>query len=65
MTAPGRTPAEYKGVAQFLSFLAHAGERDAAWHQHTGYVPVTLAGLRAVASSRASTTKNPGADLPI
>ena len=44
MTAPNRTPAEYKAVAQFLEFLGQP-ENDAAWHQHTGYVPVTLAGF--------------------
>ena len=44
MTAPNRTPAEYKGVAQFLAFLS-TPENAAAWHQHTGYVPVTFAGF--------------------
>ena len=43
MTAPNRTPAEYKAVALFLQFLGKP-ENDAYWHQHTGYVPVTLAG---------------------
>ena len=43
MTAPNRTPAEYKAVASFLEFIAQP-EQDALYHQHTGYVPVTLAG---------------------
>ena len=47
MTAPNRTPAEYKAVAQFLNFLGKP-ENAAAWHQNTGYVPVTLRRLRAV-----------------
>ena len=64
MTAPNRTPAEYKAVATFLQFLGKP-DNDAYWHQHTGYVPVTFGRLRAVAASRASTSKNPGADLPV
>ena len=44
MTAPDRTPAEYKAVATFLNFIGQP-ENDAYWHQHTGYVPVTLAGF--------------------
>jgi sn-glycerol 3-phosphate transport system substrate-binding protein len=44
MTAPGRTPAEYKAAATFLQFLGKP-EIDAQWSQGTGYVPVTLAGF--------------------
>ena len=44
MTAPNRTPAEYKAVATFLQFIGKP-DNDAYWHQHTGYVPVTLAGF--------------------
>lgn len=62
MTAPGRTAAEYKGVAEFLTFLGKP-ENDAAWHQHTGYVPVTLAGF-ALSQQQGFYEKNPGADLP-
>jgi sn-glycerol 3-phosphate transport system substrate-binding protein len=63
MTAPGRTPAEYKAVAQFLTFLS-TPENAAAWHQHTGYVPVTLAGFE-LSKQQGFYTKNPGADLPV
>jgi sn-glycerol 3-phosphate transport system substrate-binding protein len=63
MTAPGRTPAEYKGVAQFLTFLS-TPENAAAWHQHTGYVPVTLAGFE-LSKQQGFYEKNPGADLPV
>jgi sn-glycerol 3-phosphate transport system substrate-binding protein len=63
MTAPGRTPAEYKAVAQFLQFLA-TPENAAAWHQHTGYVPVTLAGF-ALSEQQGFYKANPGADLPV
>ncbi len=63
MTAPGRTPAEYKGVAQFLAFIAQPA-RDAEWHQNTGYVPVTLAGYEE-SKRQGYYDKNPGADVPI
>lgn len=36
----------YKGVTSFFKFLA-SPEQSAAWHQNTGYVPVTLAGYEA------------------
>ena len=63
MTAPGRTPAEYKAVATFLEFLGQP-ENDAYWHQHTGYVPVTLAGFE-LSKQQGFYEKNPGADLPV
>ena len=63
MTAPGRTPAEYKAVAQFLNFLS-TPENTAAWHEHTGYVPVTFAGFE-LAKKQGFYEKNPGADLPV
>jgi sn-glycerol 3-phosphate transport system substrate-binding protein len=63
MTAPDRTPAEYKGVAQFLVFLS-TPENAAAWHQHTGYAPVTFAGFE-LSKQQGFYEKNPGADLPV
>jgi len=63
MTAPGRTPAEYKGVAQFLAFIAQPAQ-DAAWHQRTGYVPVTFAGFEE-SKRQGFYDRNPGADVPI
>ena len=63
MTAPGRTPAEYKAVATFLKFIGKP-ENDAYWHQHTGYVPVTLAGFE-LSQKQGFYEKNPGADLPV
>jgi sn-glycerol 3-phosphate transport system substrate-binding protein len=38
----GHPEAEYKGVAQFFSFLSQP-EVQADWHQQTGYLPITLA----------------------
>jgi sn-glycerol 3-phosphate transport system substrate-binding protein len=63
MTAPGRTPAEYKAVATFLQFIGKP-DNDAYWHQHTGYVPVTLAGFE-LSDKQGFYAKNPGADLPV
>jgi sn-glycerol 3-phosphate transport system substrate-binding protein len=37
-----RPAAEYKGVAKFFGFLSKP-EIQAAWHQNTGYLPVTQA----------------------
>ena len=63
MTAPKRTAAEYKGVASFLKYIAQP-EQDAAWHQQTGYVPVTHAGY-ALSKKEGFYDKNPMADIPI
>ena len=38
----GRPQAEYKGVARFFSFLSRPTVQ-AAWHQNTGYLPITRA----------------------
>jgi sn-glycerol 3-phosphate transport system substrate-binding protein len=62
MTAPERKPEEYKAVAQFLAFIGKP-DNDAYWHQHTGYVPVTLAGFE-LSKKQGFYTANVGADLP-
>jgi len=38
----GRPEAEYKGVAKFFAYLSKP-EIQAAWHQNTGYLPITKA----------------------
>ncbi|HEY0328945.1 MAG TPA: sn-glycerol-3-phosphate ABC transporter substrate-binding protein UgpB [Rhodopseudomonas sp.] len=38
----GKTPAEYKGVAKFLSFLSDT-DRQVAIHKASGYLPITRA----------------------
>jgi sn-glycerol 3-phosphate transport system substrate-binding protein len=43
LTAPQRSSAEYRGVAEFLHFLGQP-RQDAQWSTGTGYVPVTHAG---------------------
>jgi sn-glycerol 3-phosphate transport system substrate-binding protein len=44
----GLPAADYKGVAQFLKFLAEP-EQQAWWHQVTGYVTITNASLKYLA----------------
>lgn len=63
MTAPKRTPAEYKAVADFLRYLAHP-DVDATWAQNTGYVPVTFAGYE-LSKKQGFFEKNVGADIPV
>jgi sn-glycerol 3-phosphate transport system substrate-binding protein len=63
MTAPNRTPDEYKAVASFLEFIARP-EQVALYHQHTGYVPVTLAGYE-LSKQQGYYEKTPGADIAI
>jgi len=53
----------YKGVGQFLSFLAKP-EVAAASHQRTGYLPVTKAAYELTEKS-GFYAKNPGADVAV
>ena len=63
MTAPTRTPAEYKAAATFLKYIGQP-EQDAHWHQVSGYVPVTFAGYE-LSKKQGFYEKNPGTDIPI
>ena len=63
MTAPKRTAEEYKAVAQFFQYIGQPAN-DAAYHEHTGYVPVTLAGYE-LAKKDGYYEQNPGADMAI
>lgn len=63
MTAPTRTPAEYKGVAEFLRYIGKP-DVDATWAQNTGYVPVTFAGYELL-KKQDFFQKNVGADIPV
>ena len=59
----GRPEAEYKGVARFFAFLSRP-DVQAAWHQWTGYLPITQA---AYEETRAIGfyDRNPGTDISI
>jgi sn-glycerol 3-phosphate transport system substrate-binding protein len=59
----GHDAAEYKGVAEFLSFLSSTNIQ-AKWHQDTGYLPITLAaGEKTKADG--FYTSNPGTDIAV
>ncbi|MBL8351879.1 MAG: sn-glycerol-3-phosphate ABC transporter substrate-binding protein UgpB [Burkholderiaceae bacterium] len=59
----GKKPADYKGVAQFFNYLSRP-ELQAAWHQGTGYVPITNAAAELTAKS-GYYEKNPGTDIAV
>ena len=59
----GRPPAEYKGVAEFFAFLSRPGVQ-AAWHQRTGYLPITRAAYE-LTRTLGYYERNPGADVAI
>jgi sn-glycerol 3-phosphate transport system substrate-binding protein len=63
LTAPKRTPEEYRAVAEFLQFL-RTPENDAEWSEVTGYVPITHPGF-AAAQTQGYFAKNPGADIAV
>jgi len=53
--------ATYKGVAEFMQFLAQP-EIAAEWHQKTGYLPVTTAAYE-LTRKQGFYDKNPGSDI--
>ncbi|HGN0869939.1 glycerol 3-phosphate-binding protein [Providencia alcalifaciens] len=57
----GKDPETYKGVAEFMKFLAEP-ENAAKWHQNTGYLPITTAAYELTQKS-GFYDKNPGADI--
>jgi sn-glycerol 3-phosphate transport system substrate-binding protein len=58
-----RPRAEYKGVAKFFAFLSKP-EVQAAWHQSTGYLPVTRAAFD-LTRTLGFYDRNPGAAISI
>jgi sn-glycerol 3-phosphate transport system substrate-binding protein len=58
-----RPRAEYKGVAKFFGFLSRP-EVQAAWHQNTGYLPVTRAAFD-LTRAQGFYDRNPGAAISI
>ena len=59
----GKPAAEYKGVADFLNFLNDT-KVQAASHQRTGYLPVTMAAYRLTEAS-GFYEKKPGTDVAV
>ena len=59
----GHTPEEYKGVAEFLKFLSSA-EIQAAWHQNTGYLPITSEAAE-LTREQGFYEENPGTDIAV
>jgi sn-glycerol 3-phosphate transport system substrate-binding protein len=58
-----RSTAEYKGVAKFFEFLSKP-EIQAAWHQNTGYLPVTRAAFD-LSRAQGFYDRNPGTAISI
>ena len=58
-----RPHAEYRGVAKFFAFLSKP-EVQAAWHQNTGYLPVTRAAFD-LSRAQGFYDRNPGAAISI
>jgi sn-glycerol 3-phosphate transport system substrate-binding protein len=58
-----RPKVEYKGVARFFSFLSKP-EVQAAWHQNTGYMPITRAAFD-LSREQGFYDRNPGASIAI
>ncbi len=59
----GKSEPVYKGVIKFFKFLS-SPKQSAAWHQGTGYVPVTLAGYQLTKES-GFYDKNPGTEVAV
>nr|WP_113865725.1 sn-glycerol-3-phosphate ABC transporter substrate-binding protein UgpB [Brenneria salicis]NMN93233.1 sn-glycerol 3-phosphate transport system substrate-binding protein [Brenneria salicis ATCC 15712 = DSM 30166]RBP64094.1 glycerol 3-phosphate-binding protein [Brenneria salicis ATCC 15712 = DSM 30166]RLM31124.1 sn-glycerol-3-phosphate ABC transporter substrate-binding protein [Brenneria salicis ATCC 15712 = DSM 30166] len=57
----GKDAATYKGVAEFMQFLAQP-EMAAEWHQKTGYLPITKAAYE-LTQRQDFYEQNPGADI--
>lgn len=58
-----RPPEEYKGVAKFFGFLSKP-EIQAAWHQNTGYLPITRAAFD-LTRAQGFYDRNPGTAISI
>ena len=58
-----RPRAEYKGVAKFFAFLSKP-QVQAAWHQNTGYLPVTRAAFD-LTRAQGFYDRNPGTAISI
>ncbi|WEK02880.1 MAG: sn-glycerol-3-phosphate ABC transporter substrate-binding protein UgpB [Candidatus Devosia phytovorans] len=59
----GKSDEEYTGTAQFLNYLS-TPEVQAAWHQATGYLPITTAAYE-LSQEQGYYEANPGSDIAI
>lgn len=59
----GRSAEEYKGAARFFSYLSKP-EVQAAWHQATGYLPVTRAAYM-LSREQGFYARNPGTEMSL
>jgi sn-glycerol 3-phosphate transport system substrate-binding protein len=59
----GKKSEEYKGIAQFFSYLSKT-DVQAALHQRTGYLPITTAAFKLTEDS-GFYKKNPGTDVGV
>jgi len=59
----GHGEAEYKGVADFFTFLS-SPEVQADWHQYSGYLPITEAAYK-LGQEQGFYANNPGTDVAI
>jgi sn-glycerol 3-phosphate transport system substrate-binding protein len=62
-TLNGQKPEVYKGVAKFFTYLSQP-EVQAAWHQFTGYLPITNAAYD-LGKTQGYYDANPGSDVAI
>jgi sn-glycerol 3-phosphate transport system substrate-binding protein len=59
----GRPDREYEGVARFFTYLSRP-EVQAAWHQRTGYLPITRAAYE-LTRAQGFYDRNPGTSIAI
>lgn len=59
----GHSAGEYKGAAKFFAYLSKP-EVQAAWHQHTGYLPITRAAYD-LTRAQGFYDRNPGTAISI
>jgi sn-glycerol 3-phosphate transport system substrate-binding protein len=59
----GHSPEEYQCTAKLLGFLSGAG-LQAAWHQNTGYLPLTMAAFDRT-KAEGFYGKNPGTEIAV
>ena len=59
----GKTPEKYKGVAKFFEFISQT-KVQAASHQRTGYLPITMAAYD-LTNKSGLYEKHPGTDVAV